>query len=184
MTTSTATKTSTWTIDAAHSDAEFSLKHMMISTVKGRFRTVAGQIRLDEEQPEASSVTATIEAASVDTGVEMRDNHLRSADFFDAETYPQLAFRSTRVERVDDENWRVAGDLTIRGVTREVVLATAYEGQILDAFGKQRAAFTATTQINRKDFGLNWNGVIESGGVVVGDRVKIELQIAATRDEA
>ncbi len=184
MTTSTSTKTSTWTIDAAHSGAEFSLKHMMISTVKGRFRTVAGQIRLDEEQPEASAVTATIDAASVDTGVEMRDNHLRSADFFDSATYPELTFRSTRVERVDDENWRVTGDLTIRDVTREVVLSTAYEGQILDTFGKQRAAFTATTQINRKDFGLNWNAVIESGGVAVSDKVKIELQIAATRDEA
>lgn len=181
--TTTATTTGTWTIDSAHSVAEFSVKHMMVSTVKGRFREVEGALSIDEERPERSSVSATIAAGSIDTGVEMRDNHLRSADFFEAETYPALTFRSTSVERVDDERWRIAGELTIRDVTRPVVLETEFEGQIRDAYGKQRAAFTATTQINRKDFGLNWNGAIEAGGVVVGDRVKIELHIAAVLAE-
>ena len=181
--TTTATTTSTWTVDSAHSIAEFSVKHMMVSTVKGRFRDVTGTVSIDEEHPERSSVTATIAAASIDTGVEMRDNHLRSGDFFEVEQYPALTFRSTSVEKVDDENWRIAGDLTIRDVTRPVVLETEYEGQIKDAFGKQRAAFTAKTQINRKDFGLNWNGPLEAGGVVVSDRVKIELHIAAVLAE-
>ena len=181
--TTTATTTSTWTIDSAHSVAEFSVKHMMVSTVKGRFRDVEGTLSIDEERPERSTVIATIAAASIDTGVEMRDNHLRSADFFEAETYPALTFRSTSVEKVDDERWRIAGELTIRDVTRPVVLDMEYEGQIRDAYGKQRAAFSVTTQINRRDFGLNWNGAIEAGGVVVGDRVKIELHIAAVLAE-
>jgi polyisoprenoid-binding protein YceI len=177
--TTTATATSTWTIDSAHSIAEFSVKHMMVSTGKGRFRDVAGTLTIDEGHPERSSVTATIAAASIDTGVEMRDNHLRSADFFEVDAFPELTFRSTSVDRVGEERWRVTGELTIRDVTRRVTLDTVYEGQISDAFGKQRAAFTATAEINRNDFGLNWNTAIEAGGVVVGDRVKIELNIAA-----
>ncbi|MBF6599639.1 MAG: YceI family protein [Dehalococcoidia bacterium] len=181
--TTAAAGISTWTIDNAHSSAEFSVKAMMISTVKGRFRTLGGQVQIDEAQPERSSVVATIDASSIDTGVEMRDEHLRSADFFDAPNYAEIAFRSTRVEKVDDARWRVTGELTMRGETREVVLDTEYEGQIRDAYGKQRAAFTATTSIQRKDFGLNWNGVIESGGVLVGDRVRIELRVAAVLEE-
>ena len=182
--TTTAAATSTWQIDPAHTVVEFAAKHMMVSTVKGRFGAVTGTLTIDEERPEHSSVTATIDAASVDTGALMRDDHLRSADFFDVANYPQLSFRSTRVARVRGDEWKITGDLTIRGVTREVVLDTEFEGQILDAFGKQRAAFSATAQVNRKDFGLNWNGVIEAGGVVVGDKIRIELHIAAVRDEA
>jgi polyisoprenoid-binding protein YceI len=182
--TTTATTVSTWQIDPAHSVVEFAAKHMMVSTVKGRFGAVSGTLTVDEEHPERSSVTATIEAASVDTGAQMRDDHLRSADFFDVGRYPELTFHSTRVERVKGDDWKITGELTIRGVTKEVVLDTEFEGQILDAFGTQRAAFSATAQVNRKDFGLNWNGVIEAGGVVVGDKIKIELNIAAVRDEA
>jgi polyisoprenoid-binding protein YceI len=182
--TTTATTTSTWQIDPAHTVVEFAAKHMMVSTVKGRFGGVSGTLRIDEERPELSSVTATIDTASVDTGQQMRDDHLRSADFFDAETYPAIAFRSRKVERKSGDDWRITGDLTIRDVTKEVVLETEFAGQIRDAFGKQRAAFTAKTQVNRKDFGLNWNGVIEAGGVVVGDKIRIELNIAAVRDEA
>ncbi len=181
--TSPATTTSTWTIDGAHSVVEFAAKHMMVSTVKGRFRGVEGTLNIDDEQPERSTVTAIIDTATVDTGVEQRDAHLRSDDFFNAEKYPKITFRSTRVEKLDDERWRLIGDLTIRDVTKEVVLDTEYEGQIKDAFGKQRAAFHATTQINRREFGLNWNGVIEAGGVVVGDKIKIELNIAAIRND-
>lgn len=180
MTTQTAV--STWSIDAAHSVAEFAVKHMMVSTVKGRFQSLSGTIDLDEQNLAASSVEAAIETASIDTGNEQRDAHLRSEDFFAVERFPRITFRGTRVEQVSDEQWRVTGDLTIRDVTRPVTLDTEFEGQITDAYGKQRAAFTAEATINRKDFGLNWNGVIEAGGVVVQDKVKITLHIAAVRD--
>lgn len=181
MTTQTAA--GTWTIDGAHSVAEFAVKHMMVSTVKGRFQTIRGDLQIDGANPSNSRVEAEIETASVDTGQEQRDAHLRSEDFFGSEQFPLMTFRSTSVEQVADDEWKVSGDLTIRDVTRLVVLDTEYEGQIRDAFGKQRAAFTATTAINRKDFGLNWNGVIEAGGVVVQDKVKITLHIAALQQE-
>jgi polyisoprenoid-binding protein YceI len=177
MTTQTAI--STWSIDGAHSIAEFAVKHMMISTVKGRFRDLSGTVQIDERHPESSSVDAAIETASIDTGVEQRDAHLRSEDFFDAERFPRITFRSTSVAREDDDEWQVYGDLTMHGVTRPVVLDLEFEGETIDAWGKRRAAFTATTTINRHDFGLNWNGVIEAGGVVVQDKVKITLHIAA-----
>lgn len=177
------TALSTWTIDPVHSVAEFAVKHMMISTVKGRFRLLEGTLRLDEADPAAAAVTASIDMSSIDTGEPQRDDHLRSDDFFSAERFPEMTFRSTRVERVDDTRWKVTGDLTIRDVTREVVLDTEYEGQIRDAFGKQRAAFTAETTLNRSEFGLHWNRLIETGGVVVGDRVRVTLHIAAVRED-
>jgi polyisoprenoid-binding protein YceI len=179
----TQTAAGTWLIDGAHSVAEFAVKHMMVSTVKGRFHTIRGDIQIDEANPSISRVEAEIETASVDTGQEQRDAHLRSDDFFGSEQFPLMTFQSTRVERVDDDAWKVYGDLTIRDTTRPVVLDTEFEGQIRDAFGNQRAAFTATTAINRKDFGLNWNGVLEAGGVVVQDKVKITLHIAALQQE-
>lgn len=154
---------------------------MMVSTVKGRFEKLQGTIEIDEEQPEHSSVRAEIETASVNTGVAQRDDHLRSDDFFNAERFPLISFRSTGVERVSDGDWRIAGDLTIRDITRPVVLDTEFEGQGLDAYGGYRAGFIATTQLNRKDFGLNWNGLIETGGVVVADKVKLTLNIEAIR---
>jgi len=179
----TAPALSTWTIDPVHSVPEFAVKHMVISTVKGRFTGVEGTITFDEAAPERSSVVASIAVASIDTGEPQRDAHLRSPDFFDVERYPTITFRSTRVERIDDERYRVTGDLTIRDVTRPVTLDVEYEGQIKDAYGKQRAALTATTQIDRRDFGLNWNAVLEAGGFVVSNAVKITLHIAAVRDE-
>jgi polyisoprenoid-binding protein YceI len=179
----TPTTVSTWSIDPVHSGAEFAVKHMMISTVKGRFRSFSGALRLDEANPAASSVTAAIATASVDTAEPQRDEHLRSADFFDVERFPEMTFRSTKVEQVDDSRWKIRGDLTVRDVTKEVVLDTEYGGQIKDAWGKQRAAFTAETVLNRKDFGLNWNLLIEAGGVAVGDKVRVTLNIAAVRDE-
>ena len=174
---------STWTIDPVHSGVEFAVKHMMVSTVKGRFGSFEGKIRLNEADPAASSVIASVDTASVDTREAQRDAHLRSEDFFNAERYPMMTFRSARVEQVDDERWQITGDLTIRDVTKEVVLETEYEGQIKDAFGKQRAAFNAETVLNRKEFGLNWNGLIEAGGVVVGDKVRVSLNIAAVRED-
>ena len=177
------TSVSTWTVDPVHSVAEFSVKHMMVSTVKGRFRIMEGAITLDEANPANSSVTASVDVASIDTGLEQRDAHLRSDDFFNAERFPRITFRSSRVEQVDGDEWKVTGDLTTRDVTREVTFDVEYEGQITDAYGKQRAAFRAETAINRKDFGVNWNGVIESGGVIVSDRVRITLHIAAVRQD-
>lgn len=181
MTTQTAV--STWDIDATHSIAEFSVKHMMVSTVKGRFNTLEGAVEIDEENPLASSVKATIDVASITTNEAQRDAHLRSDDFFNAEKFPKITFASKRVERVDAENYRVVGDLTIRDVTKEVVLDTEFEGQVRDPYGKQRAGFTATTQVSRGDFGVNFNGLLETGGVIVSDKVKITLHIEAVRQE-
>ena len=181
--TTAATAVSTWVIDPSHSIAEFAVKHMMVSTVKGRFRSLEGVLTIDEADPTNSSVTAAIDVASIDTGEPQRDAHLRSDDFFGAEQFPQLTFRSTRVERVSDEEWKVTGDLTIRDITRPVTLDTEFEGDVIDAYGKRRAAFTATTAISRKEFGLKWNALLETGGAVVGDRVKITLHIAAVRQD-
>ena len=179
----TPTAVSTWTIDPAHSGVEFAVKHMMVSTVKGRFGSFEGKIQLNEADPASSSVTASVETASVDTREAQRDAHLLSDDFFGAEQYPKMTFRSTKVEHVEGDRWQITGDLTIRDATREVVLDTEYEGQIKDVWGKQRAAFNAETVLNRKEFGLNWNGLIETGGVVVGDKVRVTLNIAAVRND-
>lgn len=179
--TTTHAAVSTWTIDPAHSIAEFAVRHMMVSTVKGRFRSLEGAITLDEDHPERSSVVATIDVASVDTAEPDRDAHLRSDDFFNAERYPKMTFRSTRVERIDGEQWKVYGDLTIRDVTKGVVLDTGFEGRVKDPWDNERVGFSATTELNRKEFGLRWNQVLETGGVVVGDRVKVDLHIEAVR---
>ncbi len=179
----TPTAVSTWNIDPVHSGVEFAVKHMMVATVKGRFRSFQGAIQLSEADPAASSVAASIETASIDTAEPQRDAHLRSDDFFNAERYPLMTFRSTKVEQVDGSHWKITGDLTIRDVTKEVVLDTEYEGQIKDTWGKQRAAFTAETVLSRKDFGLNWNLLIEAGGVAVGDKVRVTLNIAAVRED-
>ncbi|HEX5940117.1 MAG TPA: YceI family protein [Dehalococcoidia bacterium] len=181
MITQVQPRVSTWTIDPTHTIAEFSVKHMMVSTVKGRFRQLSGTIQLDEDDPTRSSVEVEIDTASVDTALEERDNHLRSDDFFNAERFPTITFHSTGIDQLDDDNYLISGDLTIRDVTKEVVLATELEGQGPDAYGGHRAGFTATTTINRHDFGLNWNALIEAGGVAVGDKVKITLHVEAIR---
>lgn len=181
MTTQTQTARSTWIIDRAHSLVEFAVKHLVVTTVKGHFREFEGTIHLDEANPANSSVEASIDVASIDTNVPDRDAHLRSDDFFNAEKYPKITFRSTRVEMVDEAHARVYGLLTIRDVTKEVVLDTEYEGQIDDPWGNRRAAFTATTEISRKDFNVRWNQMIETGGAVVSDNVKITLHIEAIR---
>lgn len=178
----TQTTTSTWTIDPAHSIAEFAVKHMMVSTVKGRFRSLEGTLHIDEANPSNSWVSASIDVASIDTAEPQRDAHLRSDDFFNAEKYPQMTFRSKRVEQVDEENWRVIGDLTIRDVTKEVVLDTRFEGRVTDPWGKERIGFTAETVLNRKEFGLKWNALLETGGAVVGDKVRVSLHIEAIRE--
>jgi polyisoprenoid-binding protein YceI len=166
-----------------HSIAEFAVKHFVVTTVKGRFRDVEATLHIDEEDPENSWAEARIAVASVDTNVEVRDNDLRSDNFFSADKFPYITFRSTRVESLSDERFRLTGDLTIRDVTKEVVLDGEYEGQIDDPYGSRRAGFTATTQINRSDFGMRWNQVIVGGGVTVGDNVKITLHIEAIRQK-
>ena len=170
-----------WSIDPIHSHVEFAVRHMMIATVKGRFAEVEGTIVLDQANPERSSVEARIPAAGITTHEPTRDAHLRSPDFLDAENHPYLSFRSTRVETGQDGSFTAYGDLTIRGVTRSVALEGEYLGTNKSPYGFQVAAFSAHTRINRKDYGLNWNAALETGGVLVGDEVKISLEIEAAQ---
>ncbi|SRR6266498_2532788 len=170
----------TWTIDPSHTHVEFSVRHMMVSTVKGRFPAVSGTITLDDANLSRSTVDVDIAAASVNTHDEQRDAHLRSADFFDAEVFPTLAFRSTQVEPLGEDRARVSGELTIKDVTRPVVLEAELNGRGTNPWGKQVIGFSAHTSINRKDFGLNWNVALEAGGVLVSDTIKINLEVEAT----
>ncbi len=180
----TQTKTSTWAIDSAHSAGDFAIKHMMISTVRGHFKITEGQIVINEENHTASSVTATIDPKSLNTREEKRDAHLQSGDFFEADKYPTITFQSTRVQKVNDTNWKVFGDLTLHGVTKEVEMDVEEGGEIKDPYGKQRRGFTAETTINRSDWGVTYNAVLEAGGVMVSDKVKITLDISAVRQDA
>ena len=173
-----------WTIDGSHSLAEFSVKHMMVSTVKGSFQKVSGNITWDETNPAAATVEATIDAASITTRDEKRDGHLFSADFFEIEKYPTITFQSTRVEAKNAENLKVTGNLTLHGVTKEVTLEVEYNGQGKNPWGMTVAGFSAKTSINRKDYGLNWNQVLEAGGVLVGENIDIELEVEALKAAA
>jgi len=175
--------TTTWNIDATHSTIGFSIRHMVFSKVRGRFLKYTGAIQLDDDLAK-SWVEVTIDAASIDTGTAQRDTHLRSADFFDAERFPELRFRSTRVDDLGGDRLRVTGDLTIRDVAREVVLDVEPAGRGMDPWGNERIGFVAKTSLDRKDFGLKWNQVLEAGGALVGDRVDIELDIQAVNTAA
>ncbi len=168
-----------WEIDAAHSWIEFSVKHMMVTTVKGRFTKYSGVVELDEQNPSASTVDVTIDVNSVYSGDEKRDGHLRSADFFDAETYPTITYKSTKVEEIGDDRFRITGDLTMHGVTKEVVFDANLEGRAKNPWGKNVAAFSISTSVNRKDFGLNWNVALETGGVLVSEKVNISIEAQA-----
>jgi len=167
----------TWAIDPVHSEVGFSVRHMMVSKVRGKFSTFEGTITT-AANPLESSVTASIDLSSINTGNEQRDGHLRSSDFFDVETHPQMTYRSTQI-RAEHGDYLVDGELTIRGVTRPVTLAIELNGIGPDAYGGTRAGFTATGELNRKDFGVNWNAAIEGGGVVVSDQVALSLEIEA-----
>jgi polyisoprenoid-binding protein YceI len=175
-TTATLSPVTTWTIDAAHSHVEFGIRHLMISTVKGRFADVQGTVVLNEEDPSQSQIDVTIGVASIDTGVGQRDDHLRSNDFFEVERFPHITFASRRVEAQGD-GFRVVGDLTLRGVTREVALAVTPEGRGRDPWGGERAGFSATAKIAREDFGLTYNQVLEAGGFALGNDVKIAIDV-------
>jgi polyisoprenoid-binding protein YceI len=169
----------TWTIDASHSLVGFSVKHLGLSRTRGRFGTFEGTISIGE-QPEDSSIDVTIDAASIDTRDEGRDAHLRSDDFFGVEAHPSLRYRSTGVHRHGDD-WHVEGELTVKGVTRPVGLEVTFEGAGTDPWGNERAAFTATAELDREDFGLTWNQVLEAGGLLVGKKVRIELEVELVR---
>jgi polyisoprenoid-binding protein YceI len=172
------TPTTTWNLDPVHSVAEFKVKHMMISNVKGHFATVKGVLALDETALANSQLEASIDAASINTRDSQRDTHLKSADFFDVEKFPTLSFRSTRIRHVGDQELAVEGELTIHGVTRKVVFAV--EGPTApakDPWGNTRMGLSATTKVNRKDFGLTWNAALETGGILVGDEVTITLDV-------
>ncbi len=168
----------TYTLDRAHTTVEFVVRHLMITKVRGRFTAFDGQIELEPDSDLPRSVIATIDASSIDTREEQRDAHLRSADFFEVEKYPHLTFESTRIEGTPDE-LTIYGKLTIHGITRDVELTGSFEGRIADPWGGTRVGYTAHTTINRKDFGLGWNAALETGGVVVGDEVRIELNVEA-----
>jgi polyisoprenoid-binding protein YceI len=185
MTTTAASqtgRTTTWKLDPAHTLVEFSAKHMMITNVRGRLSDVEGAITVDEAHPDSSSVAVELKAASIDTRVEQRDQHLRSADFLDVEKYPKVNFRSTKVEGATLEagkSFRLVGDLTIRGTTREVVLDATFDGRGRDPWGGERVSFSADTKIDRRDFGLTWNAALETGGVLVGNEIRIHVEAQA-----
>ncbi len=169
----------TWTFDPGHTSASFSARHMMVTTVRGSFAAPTGTLEFDPANPEAAYVEAEIDATTLTSGVADRDNHLRSADFLETDKYPTITFKSTKVEVTGDDTANVTGDLTIRGVTRPVVLKAEYLGTVNSPFGDRRAGFTASTKINREDWGLTWNVAIEAGGVLVGKDIKIELELEA-----
>jgi polyisoprenoid-binding protein YceI len=184
--TATQPRTSTWQLDPTHSSIEFSIKHMMMTTVRGRFKAIQATLTGDEERPDGCCVEAGIEVASLDTGSPDRDAHLKGPDFFDADRFPTITFRSTSVEgrpRNEGDRFRVGGDLTIRDTTLQVVLDCVFEGRGTDPWGKQRAGFSASTEIDRREWGLRWNQAIETGGVLVANRVRIEVEVQFVKDE-
>ena len=175
---STATAVRTYAIDKSHSEATFQVRHL-VTRVRGRFTELEGVVEFDEQNPEQSKVDVTVNAASIDTGDATRDKHLRSADFFEVEKYPTLTFRSTEVKKTGAESFGVAGDLAIHGVTKRVTLPITFLGKAKDPWGNERLGFEGELTINRKDYGLMWNAALETGGFLVGDEVKIALQIQA-----
>jgi polyisoprenoid-binding protein YceI len=176
--------TNNWNLDTVHSGINFTVRHMVVSKVRGRFAKFGGSVTLDEGDLTRSIVEATIDASSIDTGTAQRDDHLKSADFFDVEHFPQIRFRSTRIEKLEGENYRLTGELTIRDVTRPIALEAEYGGRGKDPWGNVRVGFTAKGALDRKDFGLKWNQALETGGVLVSDRVDIELEVQAVRAAA
>jgi polyisoprenoid-binding protein YceI len=166
-----------WQVDYAHSEVQFSVKHMMISTVRGRFEKFNANVDFNEQEPTRSSVEVQIEAASINTKEAQRDGHLKSPDFLDVANHPYLTFKSKHIEKVGDHRGRVTGDLTIRGISKEVVLDVEYAGQVKSPWGHTSAGFSATTKINRSDWGLNWNQALEAGGWLVGNEVTINIEL-------
>ena len=177
------TTLATWNIDPYHNFAQFTAKHMMIATVSGRLGPINGTIHFDGNDLTTGSVEATIDVSALSTGNEMRDNDLRSPNFFHVEQHPTITFRSTRVQHVEGDEYRVDGELTVTGTTRPVTLDVTYEGQIPDPFGAgtHRAGFTAETTLSRKEFGMTYNPLLETGGAIVGDKIKAAIHFEAVR---
>ena len=167
-----------WVFDTAHTNLMFIARYAMLTKVRGHFNSFEGTIHV-ADRPEDSQVELTIDASSITTDNDMRDNHLRSGDFLDLENQPTITFRSTKVEVLSEDRLRVTGDLTVRGVTKEVVLDTEYAGMAKDGYGRTRVAFSARTEIDRDQFGVSWNMALEAGGVLVGKKVQIELEVQA-----
>ena len=177
----------TWQLDNAHSSVEFSVKHMMMTTVRGRFKSVRATLTGDRDHPDAAGVDAVIEVASIDTGVADRDKHLRGPDFFDADHFPEITFHLHRIDgpapKQDGDRFRVVGDLKIRDTMMDVVLDCEYEGRGTDPWGKTRAGFSFRTDIDRREWGLKWNQALETGGVLVANKVRVEGEVQFVRQE-
>jgi polyisoprenoid-binding protein YceI len=181
VSTATTPALTTWSIDPAHSHVEFAVKHMMISTVKGRFGIVHGTVRSDDADPAKGQVDIEIDADSLDTREAKRDAHLKSADFFDVARFPKLTFRSTKISDVNGDAFKLTGDLTIHGVTRPITLDATSEGRGKDPWGGERAGFSARGTLKRSDFGLTWNQALETGGLLVGDDIRISVDVELVR---
>jgi polyisoprenoid-binding protein YceI len=166
-----------WKLDPTHSGVHFSVRHLMVSKVRGSFKAYEVDLAFDPKNPEAGKVDVSVDVASIDTKEEKRDGHLKSADFFDVEKYPRMTFKSARVEVKDASNYLVHGDLSIHGVTKPVTLDVEFAGEAKDPWGNSKAGFSAHTSISRKDFGLEWNQALETGGVLVGDKVEISIDL-------
>ncbi len=179
--TTTAALTGTWTLDATHTRVGFTARHAMVTKVRGSFTELAGTANLDAENPSASSVDLTIEVASINTGNDQRDEHLRTNDFFDVAAYPQIRFVSTGVEAAGGEDYRLTGDLTIKGITKPVTVDFEFTGLATDPWGNQRAGFEGKATINRKDWGVSFNAALETGGVLVSEKINLEFDISAIR---
>ena len=177
-------RTDRWEIDSSHSSVHFSVRHLVIAKVRGSFARWSGTVQAPDGDFSKATVDVVIDASSIDTGVAQRDDHLKSADFFDVAQYPELRFTAKSVRPRSAGHLDVTGDLTIKGVTKEVVLSVEHHGEAKDPWGNVRAAFTAKTSIDRKEFGLTWNQVLETGGVMVGDKVDIEIEIEAVKQAA
>jgi polyisoprenoid-binding protein YceI len=178
-------KLTAWQIDASHSSVEFAVTHMMFTTVRGRFKQLAGTVLVNEDRPDRSSVTVEIDAASIDTGSPERDQHLRSADFLDVENFPTIVFQSNRIEGAHakaGDRFRVGGTLTIRGRSVFVALDATFNGVGKDPWGYLRAGFNASTEIDRRDWGLEWNQALETGGVLVGHTVKVQVDVETVQE--
>ena len=171
--------TGDYTLDITHTRIGFSARHAMVTAVRGQFNDFEGSVRIDSANPANSSAKVTIQTASITTGQDDRDGHLRSADFFDVETFPQITFVATDVKRVDAATWKLTGDLTIKGVTNPVTVEFESAGSAVDSFGNQRVGFEGSATINRKDWGLTWNAALDTGGVLVSEKIKLEFDVSA-----
>ena len=176
----------TWQLDPTHSSVEFAVKHMMMTTVRGRFKGVQATLTGDRDHPEHAGVTVTIDVATIDTGVGDRDAHLRGADFFDADNFPHIVFRSNKIDgdppKKEGDRFKLIGDLTIRDSSMEVVLDCEYDGRGTDPWGKTRAGFNFKTELDRTEWGLKWNQTLETGGVLVAHKVRVEGEVQFVRD--